>query len=178
MKKIVKNLMYLGLFSMALIFNSCQEEFEEVNGGSDQETITASSTTASLIKNTSTNDGSYDNIVDGASCFAINFPYTVEVSGVQITIDSREDLHLIEEIFDEFDDDEDILELIFPIVITLGDFTCSNFAGALSFFTFKKFGSKSVLICTSLSALFVACCAKALVENIHKTLKIILLNNY
>jgi hypothetical protein len=123
MKKIIKNLMYLGLFSMALIFNSCQEEFEEVNGGSDQETITASSTTASLIKNTSTNDGSYDNIVDGASCFAINFPYTVEVSGVQITIDSREDLHLIEEIFDEFDDDDDILELIFPIVITLGDFT-------------------------------------------------------
>ncbi|MFD2589017.1 hypothetical protein ACFSQJ_18980 [Croceitalea marina] len=123
MKKIIKNLMYLGLFSMALIFNSCQEEFEEVNGGSDQETITASSTTASLIKNTSTKDGSFDNIVDGASCFAINFPYTVEVAGIQITIDSIEDLHLIEEIFDEFDDDEDILEIIFPITITLGDFT-------------------------------------------------------
>lgn len=123
MKKIIKNLMYVGLFSMALIFNSCQEEFEEVNGGNDQETIMASSTTASLIKNTSTNDGSFDNIVDGASCFAINFPYTVEVAGVQITIDSIEDLHLIEEIFDEFDDDEDILELLFPITITLGDFT-------------------------------------------------------
>lgn len=123
MKKIIKNLMYIGLFSMALVFNSCQEEFEEVNGGNDQETIMASSTTASLIKNTSTNDGSFDNIVDGASCFAINFPYTVEVAGVQITIDSIEDLHLIEEIFDEFDDDEDILELLFPITITLGDFT-------------------------------------------------------
>ena len=123
MKKIIKNLMYSGLFSLALIFNSCQEEFEEVNGGNDQETIMASSNTASLIKNTSTNDGSFDNIVDGASCFAINFPYTVEVAGVQITIDSIEDLHLIEEIFDEFDDDEDILELLFPITITLGDFT-------------------------------------------------------
>jgi len=108
---------------MVLIFNSCQEEFEEVNGGNDQETIMASSNTASLIKNTSTNDGSFDNIVDGASCFAINFPYTVEVAGIQITIDSIEDLHLIEEIFDEFDDDEDILELLFPITITLGDFT-------------------------------------------------------
>ncbi len=123
MKKIVKNLMYVGIFSMALIFNSCQEEFEEVNGGNDQETITASSTTAGLIKDTSTKDGSFDNIVDGASCFAINFPYTVDVAGIQITIDSIEDLHLIEEIFDEFDDDDDILEILFPITITLGDFT-------------------------------------------------------
>lgn len=123
MKKTIQNLMYAGLFSMTLIFNSCQEEFEEVNGGNDQETIMASSTTANLIKNTSTNDGSFDNIVDGASCFAINFPYTVEVAGVQITIDSIEDLRLIEEIFDEFDDDEDILELLFPITITLADFT-------------------------------------------------------
>lgn len=123
MKKIIKNLMYAGLFSMALIFNSCQEEFEQVNGGTDESTIMASSNTANLIKNTSTKDGSFDNIVDGASCFAINFPYTVEVAGIQITIDSIEDLHTIEEIFDEFDDDEDILEILFPITITLGDFT-------------------------------------------------------
>ena len=123
MKKIFKNLMYVGLFSMALIFNSCQEEFEEINAGNDQETITASSTTANLIQNTSANDGSFDNIVDGASCFAVNFPYTVEIAGVQITIDSIEDLRIIEEIFDEFEDDEDILEILFPITITLEDFT-------------------------------------------------------
>jgi len=123
MKKIVKNLMYLGLFSIALIFNSCQEEFEEVIDTNNQETITANSATANLIKNTSANDGSFDNIVDGASCFTINFPYTVEVGGVQITIDSREDLQLIEDIFDQLDTDVDILELLFPIVITLDDFT-------------------------------------------------------
>ena len=43
--------------------------------------------------------------------------------GIQITIDSLEDLELIEEIFDEFDDDEDVLEILFPITITLADFT-------------------------------------------------------
>ena len=122
MKKFIHGLTYAVLIITALNFTSCQEEFEEV-GGEEQETLKANSDTADLIIRTSTNDGSFDNIVDGASCFAINFPYTVEVSGVQITIDSREDLHLIEEIFDEFDDDDDILELIFPIVITLGDFT-------------------------------------------------------
>lgn len=123
MKNLMTKLIYTCLFTMALIFTSCQEEFEEVGGDEQQETITASSTTALLIENTSSNDGSFDNIVDGASCFAIEFPYSVEVNGIELTIDSREDLHLIEEIFDEVDIDEDILDIIFPITITLADFT-------------------------------------------------------
>ncbi|MDT0607978.1 hypothetical protein [Croceitalea rosinachiae] len=124
MKNLINNLMCIGLLIMALMFTACQEEFEQVGGEvNEQETITASSTTADLITNTASNDGSFDNIVDGASCLAIEFPYTVEVGGIQITIDSREDLHLIEEIFDEFEDDEDILDILFPITITLGDFS-------------------------------------------------------
>ncbi|TAI49618.1 hypothetical protein [Flagellimonas allohymeniacidonis] len=122
MKNLITKFALTGLFALALLFTSCQEEFEEV-GGDQQETITASSTTASLIKKTSSNDGSFDNIVDSASCFAVNFPYTVNVNGVEITIDSREDLHAIEEIFDEVDVDDDILEILFPITITFADFT-------------------------------------------------------
>lgn len=122
MKKLVTNVMYAGFVAMALLFTACQEEFEEV-GSDAQETLEADSATAQLIINTASNDGSFDNIVDEASCIALQFPYTVEIAGIQITIDSKEDLHLIEEIFDEFDDDEDILEIIFPITITLADFT-------------------------------------------------------
>ncbi|WP_190809593.1 hypothetical protein [Flagellimonas sp. S3867] len=123
MKKLINNLMYVTLFAVALSFTSCQEEFEEVNGGNNQETIEANSSTAVLIEKTSSNDGSYDNIVDGASCFALQFPYTVEVNGVQITIDSKEDLQTIEDIFDEVDVDEDVLEILFPITITYADFS-------------------------------------------------------
>nr|WP_299385801.1 hypothetical protein [Allomuricauda sp.] len=122
MKKLI-NLMYASFVLMALTFTSCQEEFEDVTGGTENETIQADSSTALLIENTSSNDGSYDNIVDGASCIALKFPYTVEVNGITVTIDSREDLHTIEDIFDEVDIDEDILEIIFPITITLPDFT-------------------------------------------------------
>lgn len=123
MKNSITKLIYTCLFTMALIFTSCQEEFEEVGGDEQQETIAANSSTALLIEKTSSNDGSFDNIVDGASCFAIEFPYTVEVNGIEITIDSREDLHQIEEIFDEVEIDDDILDIIFPITITLADFT-------------------------------------------------------
>lgn len=108
---------------MALSFTSCQDEFEEINTGEDQAAITASSAAGVLIQNTATKDGSYDNIVDGTSCYDVKFPYTVEVNGLELTINSREDLKLIEEIFDEVDDDEDFLEILFPITITSGDFT-------------------------------------------------------
>jgi hypothetical protein len=123
MKKLINNLLYVGLALLALNFTSCQDEFEEVGGTDEQETIQANSSVATLIKETSSKDGSYDNIVDGASCFAVRFPYTVEVNGIEITLDSKEDLHAIEEIFDEVDDDEDILDIFFPITITLPDFS-------------------------------------------------------
>lgn len=123
MKKLISNMMRAALVVFVLSLSACQEEYEEIEGGPENQSISANSTTATLIKNTSSNDGSYDNIVDGASCFAIQFPYTVNVNGVEINIDSKEDLELIEEIFDELDDDDDILDIVFPITITLSDFS-------------------------------------------------------
>ncbi|NDV43653.1 hypothetical protein [Flagellimonas sediminis] len=123
MKKLMNNVLRVALVVLIFSFASCQEEFEVVGGGSEEQTISASSSTAVLIEDTCSHDGSFDNIVDGASCFAVQFPYTVEVNGVQVTIDSEIDLKVIEEIFDEFDTDDDILDIAFPITITLADFS-------------------------------------------------------
>jgi hypothetical protein len=129
MKKFFKYSLQTLLLVAAFSFNACQEAFEELPQPDEQQTINASSSTAKLIENTASKDGSFDNIVDGASCFAIEFPYTVKANGIEITIESKEGLHLIEEIFDELEDDEDFLEIIFPIVITLADFTVIEIAG-------------------------------------------------
>ncbi len=123
MKHLIKFLACTSLLMMALTFTSCQDEFEDVTEPNEQETITANSTTAKLVTNTAANDGSFDNIVDGASCFAVKFPYTVTVKGLDVTIDAIEDLKTIEELFDAVDDDIDVLEFIFPITVTLADFT-------------------------------------------------------
>ncbi len=124
MKKLLNLTAYAMLLLAALTFTSCQEEFEEVNTTDAQgESFKADSSTALLLEKTANHDGSFDNIVDGSSCFALNFPYTVNVNGVEITIDSREDLHLIEEIFDEFEEDVDVLEILFPITIKMADHT-------------------------------------------------------
>ena len=123
MKKFLNYTMYVSLLVLALSFSSCQSEFEELPDGNEQESILASSSTAKLIEDISSNDGSHDNIVDGSSCFDIRFPYTVEVNGLVITIDSIEDLKLIEEIFDAVETDDDLLEILFPITITLADYS-------------------------------------------------------
>ena len=124
MKKIFNAALAAVLLVGALSFTACQEEFEDVNtSNAQEESFQATSSTAQLIEKTAFRDGSFDNIVDGASCFALNFPYTVNVNGLDITVDSEEDLDLIEEIFDQFEDDEDVLEILFPIIITLADHT-------------------------------------------------------
>ncbi|WP_273565979.1 hypothetical protein [Maribacter halichondriae] len=124
MKKLFKSSLYVGLLATAMVFTGCQkEEYDVPDPQEEGESLTASSATAKLMERTVSNDGSYDNIVDGASCFNIRFPYTVKVNGLEITIDSKEDLHLIEEIFDAVEDDENLLDIIFPITITMADYT-------------------------------------------------------
>ena len=123
MKKIFNYAMYVSLLTIALSFTACQDEIEEINTGEEPQTITANSTTADLIQRTSSNDGSCDNIVDGTSCYQINFPYTVEVNGLTLTIESEDDIEQIEDIFDSVEDDENLLDIIFPITVTAGDFS-------------------------------------------------------
>ena len=124
MKKFFTTAAYAVLFIGGLMLTSCQEEFEDVNTTvTEQDSFSATSTTADLMDRTSLRDGSFDNIVDGSSCFALNFPYSVNVNGLELIIDSEEDLDLIEEVFDKFEDDDDVLEILYPITITLADYS-------------------------------------------------------
>jgi len=123
MKKLMSFLVYSGLLLLGLSLNSCQEEFDDTPQGENQEAILATSNTAKLIQKVSSKDGSYDNIVDKASCFSLNFPYVVNVNGLDIKIDAKADLKLIERVLDELEDDNDILEIVFPVTITMADYS-------------------------------------------------------
>jgi len=123
MKSLIKKLVLPALLVL-FIFSSCQEEIDVISSDNpSEEIIEATSATAQLITQTTANDGSSDNIIDGASCINVVFPITVNVNGLEITLDSEMDLEIVERIFDEFDEDEDTLEIIFPITIVAGDFT-------------------------------------------------------
>jgi len=118
--------LFLSLF--IALFTSCQTEVSEIIQPSQDEALQANTTVATLVQKTATKDGSKDNIIDNASCLSVQLPVTVNVNGLEIIIDSEEDFDVIEAIFDEFDDDFDSLDIIFPIVIILSDFSEMNIA--------------------------------------------------
>ena len=122
MKTTIKSILGILLITI-FIMTSCQDNVIEIKETPLDQVIAKNSVAATLIQKTSSKDGSSDNIIDRASCITVNLPITVEVNGIEIIIDSEEDLDVIEDIIDEFDDDFDLLVINFPIIITLSDYS-------------------------------------------------------
>ena len=117
----LRNFLFLPLFTL-ILFTSCQNEITDITETNSEETFTAESVLAQSMLRTTTFDGSYDNIIDSANCISVNLPVTVIVNGITITIEDIEDYDVIEDIFDEFNDDDDNLEIVFPITIILSNY--------------------------------------------------------
>ncbi len=118
--KSIRNKFVLVLLLSLTLFSCRKEEIEIIEP--PQEEVLANSE-ANLLLRTATNDGSYDNILDGASCFNIKLPVTVIANGFEVVVETEDDLNIIEDIFNEFDNDTDSLEIIFPVTIVLTDFS-------------------------------------------------------
>ncbi|MFP2994680.1 hypothetical protein ABN763_02170 [Spongiivirga sp. MCCC 1A20706] len=115
------SLLLLGIF---ILFTSCQNEsVEETDPQTAGDLVTQNSEVANLVLNMAARDGSFDNILDRNHCTQIKLPVTVVVRDIEITLDSEEDLETIERLFDEFEDDLDELDFLFPITIILADHT-------------------------------------------------------
>ena len=130
MKAKFKHALLLTFFAL-LTFTACQNEFTEITQPDPEQVIVADSPLASLMKSASANSGDANHVVMGdidftnnnVNCLSINLPVTIIVNGITIIIDTHEDLELIEDIYEEFNDDDDVLEFIFPITIILNDYT-------------------------------------------------------
>ncbi len=122
MKKIYFLQFFVLLFISITLF-SCQKEEKEYIDETPADTLTASSPLTGLLLRTAQNPGSYDDIIDGNSCASLVLPITVVVNGQQLTINTPEDILLIQQIFNQFPNDTDTLEIAFPITLDLFDFT-------------------------------------------------------
>lgn len=122
MKSQIKSIL---LFSLAImfLFSSCRTEEMEFIQAPTENVLQANSNLTTQLQRVSMNDGSKDNIIYNANCFNIQFPVTVIVNGVEITVTSDDDYDDIEDLFDEFDDDDDSIEINFPITIVLKDYS-------------------------------------------------------
>ncbi|MCW5520948.1 hypothetical protein J1N09_13950 [Aureitalea sp. L0-47] len=122
MKKFAR-LPLLLILALTFLATSCQKEEEMFIDETNEETITANSVLANLLLRTSQNAGDLDDIIDGSSCFSVKFPITVIANGQQVTLLDEDDLDIIEAIFDQFPNDIDTLEIVFPITVILDDYT-------------------------------------------------------
>lgn len=111
-------------FLCSLVFlTSCRTEDDAMIDPPIETAITANSTIANLLNRTSQNDGSFDNIIDNASCFSVQLPVTVIVNGTEVIVNSQDDYQTIEDIFDADINDIDTLDIVFPITVVFSDFT-------------------------------------------------------
>lgn len=109
---------------LCITFFACQKEAEEhIDQTGEEDTLTANSQLTQLLVRTAQNPGSYDDIIDGNGCASIVLPVTVIANGQQVEISSPEDILLIVQIFNQFPNDTDSLELVFPIILQLFDYS-------------------------------------------------------
>ena len=112
---------YFLILLLFLVGVSCQQEESDIITPDSQEVIDANSNLALLLLQTTSNDGSQDDILDNASCIEINLPVTVTINNELIIINTENDITLVEENIDASDTDDDIIEISFPITITLSN---------------------------------------------------------
>lgn len=111
------------LLGLLFVMTSCRTEDDLTIDPPVEETLAANSIIANLMSKTSLNDGSFDNIIDNASCLSIQLPVTVTVNGTTLTITDTSGYQDIEDILDLFDDDVDTVVITYPITVILTDFS-------------------------------------------------------
>ncbi len=115
-----------GFLTIALIccaFLSCRTEDDLSIDPPAGSNIEADSQIASLMRNISLNDGSYDDILDSANCLEILLPVRVDLDGDTYIINEQGDYATIESVMEESNLDEDDALIAFPITVILPDFS-------------------------------------------------------
>lgn len=113
-------LMLVAIFGLLI---SCQKESSQIIDDTNEDTISANSVTTDLLTRVTQNPGSWDDIIDDSSCASIVFPVTVIANGQEIILQNIGDIAQVEAIFNQFPNDTDVLEIVFPITIELWDYT-------------------------------------------------------
>ncbi len=122
-KKFKKTVLFSFISFVLLLGVGCQKEETEYIDTTVQGTITANSVVSTILGRTAQNEGSWDDVIDGTSCAAVQYPLTVIANGQEVILQSIEDVQLIVAIFAQFPNDTDTLEIVFPITLIMWDYT-------------------------------------------------------
>jgi hypothetical protein len=108
---------------IGFLFSSCQKEESVLIDDTPTDTITADSALGQMLLSASQNNGSIDDMIDGNSCFSLNFPMTVYANTQVVEMQSIADIQTIILIFNQSQTDIDTIDIVFPIEIVFEDYS-------------------------------------------------------
>lgn len=117
----MKTSFYILLGFIFLALTSCQKEEETIIQDNTQSFV-KTSPIAGLLARTAQNPTSIDNVVDNSSCFSVMLPVTVIVNSQEIVVANQNDYQVVQDAIDEFSNDDDIVNFIYPITIKFQNF--------------------------------------------------------
>lgn len=106
---------------MLISIIGCQKE-EETIIQDDTQTFTSSSALSGLLLRTSQFPTAFDNVLDNSSCFSVQLPVTVIVNNQQIVVSNQLDYQLVQNAINQFSNDDDIVNFVYPITIVYQNF--------------------------------------------------------
>jgi hypothetical protein len=119
---IKKSLLFLSLL-FTVVFISCRSEDDLSIDPPVEANIESDSTIALLMAKVAMNDGSEDNMIDFASNLMVQLPVIITVNGMVLNITHNGDYEDILDAFDISEDDDDIVNISYPITVMLPDFS-------------------------------------------------------
>ncbi len=117
----MRNFTWLLISVLAFISFSCEKE-EETVSTNNENSFTKTSPVTYLVKRVSQVETTIDNILDNTSYFKIKLPVEVTVNNQTLTVSNSYDYHAVEDIKETYNDDDDIVNFTFPIVLEFADF--------------------------------------------------------
>ena len=118
----IRKKLYIFLVPLLLI-TACQKELDEITPIDTDTIITIDNTLFELVAKVSLLDGSFDDILDDASCVSIKLPVTLMLDTATITIESEEDFAILENIMKLAQLDPGDIVFEYPITIVLPDYS-------------------------------------------------------
>lgn len=115
-----------------LLFFSCQSEIA-VEQYTNKETILKTSPLTTYVERVAMQNTSQDDMVDGAACFMVKFPYSITVNTVQITLTTNEDYRKVENAIKQSLNDNDIVYFNFPITLVFNNYVVKTVSNQVEF---------------------------------------------
>ena len=125
------NLRFLHILLVFVLFlTACQKEETTLIDEPIDDAFTEDAVYKSLMQRITSHYASYDDMIDGSSCFSIDFPYACYVNGYYREYTQQEDLYDL--------NDTDDISLVFPLNLTFSDYNTATIESEEALVTFKN----------------------------------------